>query len=374
MNFDRLFKKSVTGKILVCDINVVHEAEWSIVVNTTGYIDGEKTTHFRKIIKGKNKGKKNETSIQEQAIKEAQSMYKSALKDAYFYTLEGAEKGEVDPKFVIGGFEPMLAKKYDEYKDKLTFPLIVQPKLDGIRACISEGRVFSRTRKEITSQNHILEALRVAGLDHINFDGELYNHDLKDDFESISSGVRVEDSNDKSAMLQYHIYDVQTSGTMMERWYDLQKFKERFNENSPVKFVNTYLVNDQNELDYLYKVFIQEGYEGQMIRTNGSYENKRSKFLLKRKEWLDEEFLIVDMEEGTGHLSNAVGSFWCVTNDPEHRRFRVTPEASVEQKSEWFRSPDLWLNKLMTVRFLKFTVKNKVPKHAVGLRIRDPLY
>jgi DNA ligase-1 len=46
---------------------------------------------------------------------------------------------------------------------------------------------------------------------------------------------------------------------------------------------------------------MEEGYEGQMIRINSKYENKRSKFLIKRKEFIDEEFEIIDILDGKGN-------------------------------------------------------------------------
>jgi DNA ligase-1 len=54
-----------------------------------------------------------------------------------------------------------------------------------------------------------------------------------------------------------------------------------------------------------------------MIRYNAPYENKRSKTLLKRKPWMDEEFKVVAMKEGTGNWAGAAKNFEIVLPNGE---------------------------------------------------------
>ena len=63
-----------------------------------------------------------------------------------------------------------------------------------------------------------------------------------------------------------------------------------------VHLVPTTFCYNQDELDELYSSYMTDGYEGQMIRLDEKYENKRSKYLLKRKEFITEEFEVVSME------------------------------------------------------------------------------
>ena len=96
--------------------------------------------------------------------------------------------------------KPMLAypvsKKPIDYSNKVS----IQPKLDGVRCLIQaewpnpmtiEVKAYSRTGKEWKNINHILAELKPFFEKHPNviLDGELYNHDLKDDFEKIISLV-----------------------------------------------------------------------------------------------------------------------------------------------------------------------------------------
>jgi ATP-dependent DNA ligase len=54
-------------------------------------------------------------------------------------------------------------------------------------------------------------------------------------------------------------------------------------------------------LDAAYANCLEEGYEGQMVRLDGPYEQKRSKLLLKRKEFQDAEYDLVRVDEGLGN-------------------------------------------------------------------------
>ena len=95
----------------------------------------------------------------------------------------------------------------------------IQPKLDGVRCLIqydnSKVTAYSRTGKEWKNIDHILFSLK--GFFQLNpnavLDGELYNHDLKDDFEKIISCVRKTKPTDEhrvesSELVEFHCYDV----------------------------------------------------------------------------------------------------------------------------------------------------------------------
>ena len=70
--------------------------------------------------------------------------------------------------------------------------------------------------------------------------------------------------------------------------------------------VETTEVNSREHLDELYADYVEVGYEGQMIRLDAPYENKRSPKLLKRKEFVDEEYEILGYEEGKGNRAGTV--------------------------------------------------------------------
>ena len=98
--------------------------------------------------------------------------------------------------------KPMLAHPvggFERIKDD-DWPLYSQPKLDGVRCLIQAEcrgsswivKAYSRTGKEWKNIRHILAELRPFFQKHpdVILDGELYNHELKNDFEKIISLVR----------------------------------------------------------------------------------------------------------------------------------------------------------------------------------------
>ena len=48
-----------------------------------------------------------------------------------------------------------------------------------------------------------------------------------------------------------------------------------------------------------------------MLRLNKPYEQKRSKSLLKRKDFITEEFPVESLEQGTGNWANVIKSVVC---------------------------------------------------------------
>jgi hypothetical protein len=63
-------------------------------------------------------------------------------------------------------------------------------------------------------------------------------------------------------------------------------------------------------LDTWYEQWLEKGYEGQIIRIDGPYEQKRTKLLLKRKEFVDSEFVVLDILEGVGNASGGAKVAW----------------------------------------------------------------
>ena len=68
-----------------------------------------------------------------------------------------------------------------------------QPKLDGIRCIANQSGLWTRAGKEITSCPHIWESVKpfLDANPGVTLDGELYNHELKEDFNKISSSANT---------------------------------------------------------------------------------------------------------------------------------------------------------------------------------------
>jgi DNA ligase-1 len=115
--------------------------------------------------------------------------------------------------------KPMLAYKVGTKEIDYSNKVYMQPKLDGVRCVIQlndKGEViaYSRTGKPWLNINHILSNLKplFSSQPDVILDGELYNHDLRDNFEKIISLVRKqkptnEDRLESKELVQFHCYD-----------------------------------------------------------------------------------------------------------------------------------------------------------------------
>lgn len=376
MRWKTLYKKTTTGKIQQWTIRT----QDNIIVTRYGQVGGKLQVTTDTIKVGLNKGKANATTAIEQAVAEARSKFIKQKKLGYVLSLEQAEAGEVDA-VIKGGLLPMLAHKYKDHKSKVTFQCAVQPKLDGLRAIsYINGGIWSRTRKEITKLPHIQKAIDSAfemGIVH-RFDGELYNHDLKDEFEQIVGAVTSKNQVSENAeLIQYHIYDIpDESKTFEERTELLQDLFRYIPEDSPLKLVPTIICNSEEEIMQAYEDFMEQGYEGAMVRNlNSMYKPSRSFDLQKLKVMEDAEFKVTGIEEGNGKLAGHVGAFWCEVNDKDGvRKFKAKLKGDVGFLKKCFEDHSLWTNKMLTVSYQGYTRANKLPRFPVGVRFRDMNY
>jgi DNA ligase 1 len=261
----------------------------------------------------KNVGRANATTVEEQIWCEIDAEYvKKQNQGKYHATLSSAKLRGA--KF----HECMLADKYDAKKHN-KFPYFSQPKLDGVRCLISKDGMQSRNGKPLVACPHILEALDpfFQAFPDAILDGELYNHELRDNFEKIISLVRktkptTQDYIEASKLVQYHVYDVIMDGPFVDRLAFINRHISRGNSFGnryypTVQAVKTTNIQDEHDLEMMLEHYLEMGYEGQMLRVPDSpYEGKRSKNLIKHKEFEDDEFEIVSIEEGKGNWADAV--------------------------------------------------------------------
>jgi len=365
----KLYKKTSTGAIQLWRIWTVSNE----IHSESGQVDGKKIKSVDIIKQGKNIGKANETTSVEQARKEAEARWTKKKKKGYVESQNDAAAGKTS-SLITGGYVPMTAKVYQDHKKHIVFPCAVQPKLDGIRCTVENGKLFTRTRKPILTLPHIEKEINLTT--QMRLDGELYNHDYKDNFEEIVHLVKRDDVHHDHKKVQYHIYDMEEKGTFEARNdLILNKLSRKWIHEaaSIIKPVETRIAKDEAELKQIYDDFVEQGYEGAMVRNlNSPYENKRSKHLQKYKEFVDAEFKVVDIEEGRGKLAGSVGAFICEIKDEQGvRRFKTKPKGKLSFLKTLFENEKLWNNRMMTVQFQGYTKKNHVPRFPVGIRFRD---
>ena len=213
--------------------------------------------------------------------------------------------------------KPMLAYPVSDKPINYNNDIFMQPKLDGVRCLIqydnSKVTAYSRTGKEWKNIDHILFNLKpwFKLNPNVILDGELYNHDLKDDFEKIISLVRKQKPDDIDALesadlVQFHCYDIIDETKTFEQ---RSKFiTQAVPHNHCVKHVYTTIVTE-DQANIQHQCNLDEGYEGSILRTNDTYKCGRSWSLRKFKDFSDAEATIVGFVEGKGKRKGTLGKF-----------------------------------------------------------------
>ena len=226
--------------------------------------------------------------------------------------------------------KPMLAHKYDEKRIDWSEPVYIQPKLDGVRCLFTKDGAYSRTGKKFMNLAHIELALIsfFKQQPDVVLDGELYNHKLKHDFEKIISLVRkqkptADDRLDAQHLVQYHVYDY-FDGVMYDSYSTRQDQLACSDIYGPcVRYVETHQVKSYDIARANHKVYLEDGYEGSIIRLDGLYKHGRSYDLMKFKDFSDAEATIVGYELGKGKRTGTLGKFLMM--DDEGVQFGCPP-------------------------------------------------
>ena len=226
--------------------------------------------------------------------------------------------------------KPMLAHKYDDNRVDWSQPVYIQPKLDGVRCLFTKDGAYSRTGKHFKNLVHIELALMPFFNNNpdVVLDGELYNHELKHDFEKIISLVRkqkptADDRLEAQQLVQFHVYDY-FDGVKYDSYKT--RMQQLVTSNiycNCVKYVNAKLVDSYNYARELHTWNLADGYEGSIIRLDGLYKHGRSYDLMKFKDFSDTEATIVGYELGKGKRTGTLGKFLMM--DDEGVQFGCPP-------------------------------------------------
>jgi DNA ligase-1 len=336
------------------------------IITTYGIVGGKMIVQ-EKIVESKKIGKSEKTGEQ-QALIESKREYDAKIKQGYHP--EGVEIEKI--------IKPMLALEMEEKNIK--FPVMIQPKLDGIRCLIykKNGIVFqSRQNKLFEPFQHLLPELEKLLDSSTILDGELYCHGLG--FEKITSMVRRGKTRHPEVdKLQYIIYDVIGPGTYTERMKPIQHITSNLSNSSnlsiSVSIIETIIVHSMKEVEEAHTKYTSMGYEGIMLRQNGLYKEGRSKDLLKYKKFMDKEYEVIGHVEGTGtHAGTPI--FVCKTNDKndkndKEKTFHVTLNGPMEIRRDMMKHVADYYGKLLTVKYQELSVDG-IPRFPIGLGFRD---
>lgn len=359
-----------------------------------GQIDGQITRSEPTYIEsGKNIGKRNETNIVQQALMNARTAYNKKVTEGYH--AEGVKVAQTR-------IYPMAAHDVEKFEKKLVFPSYTQRKFDGDRCMTQMVRdangapiidMYSRRLKDIPGFSEIraellpaFDAILREGY-QVVIDGELYRHGLN--LQTITGIVRNEV---KTEQLYYHIFDCYVVNNPQMPFTQRLGVLLKFAENIPqhyVRLVETYLVNNYEELKRYSDAFLREGYEGAMWRDPaGLYETStdgeiRSYQLMKLKPVHREEFRVVGYTHGEkGRERSAL--IWELETPQSTApnggitpsvRFTSVPLGTIESRRELLTDAEKHFDekyngKMMTVEYRDKSIDG-VPLRAKAVGFRD---
>lgn len=369
-----LFQKDKQGRIKTWETYVTRGDDGGILINTEhGLLGGNITKDAGvAVTAGKNEGKKNATTTEDQALSEMGSAWELKCSKGYVDNMDHIDRPVI---------RPMLANKWPERKKYIKFPAIAQRKYDGVRCDVSfddrAGRAsaLSRLGNAFPHLDHIRTEMNNVLRSHpeAHGDGELYSEDL--DFNTLVGLVKRHEltPEDQQLMLlvKYRVYDsiVLDDANMgfQDRW-NLMDTLVRNAGTRHVTMVENFIVNSEEEIYSLHAQFVGEGYEGIIIRNiDGKYAiNHRSNDLLKYKHFETDEFKIVGFEEAVG---NDVGTVvWeCAAGD---KKFTCRMKATRAVRRQMLEEAPSYVGKKLTVNYQNLSPEG-VPRFPVGIAIRD---
>ena len=291
-------------------------------------------------------------------------------------------------------FAPMLASTYA--REDINFPVLVTPKIDGVRAIKFNGKLVSRSLKQIP--NIAIRTLieRILPEDGI-FDGELsVDSDVQKTVSAVMSVNTVLPNN-----LKFYWFDwVQNSDFNMPYSIRVLRIYEHMKNNKELKKLNIIVplipaqVDNTEELSLFEKASLIRGYEGVVVRSYaGRYKCGRSTMreglMIKIKRFEDFEATIIDTEElmhnmneeqrdnfGRIQRSSAKGNKIrsgmlgvLVARAQNGKNFKIGTGFTSQQRQNLWASRNDLIGKLVKYRCAGKS-KDDVPKCAVFLGIR----
>lgn len=232
---------------------------------------------------------------------------------------------------------------------------------------------FSRKGKPFFTVPHVTEILRPFFERNVDLelDGELYNHELKRDFNKIISLVKKQkptqaDLYEAASMVQYHVYDLPSCpGGFEVRTAKLKELVEEINRGRTsdpiIVYVETKPFTSYEEMVIYFEDQMENGYEGGITRVAGhEYERKRTKHLLKWKSFVDDEFIIKNIEEGTGNWAGAAKGIWFEM--PNGSPFKATMMGTRDYCREVFENRHKYIGCEATVKMSKDLTPAGIPR------------
>lgn len=357
MKLETLYKTSSKGATQVINMTIegdTYTREW-------GQLNGKMQTKAT-VAKGKNIGKANETTPEQQAIIEAKAVWVKKQKANYSTSIEAPVTAQL----------PMKVNDYHKHKKKVIFPCFTSVKLNGVNAeyriVDGELKLLSRGGEEYPIPDHQREQAKLVmqhlGTDSIN--GEMYIHG--EHLQDIMSATKK--PNELSTKLKFHIFDFPN----IEGDYEVRcKYAyDRLNDmqilTTHFPLINVGVAYDHEGLDAQHTQATDAGYEGIIVRNGkGIYKyNTRSLNVFKYKLAQDAEFQVVHYNlDKNGHVV-----FHCTTGTSDgDELFKVKLKGSSEERLAMAKNVNDYIGKWLKIEY-EMLSKDGIPLKPVGIMFR----
>lgn len=309
----------------------------------------------------KNIGRSNETTAEEQAIKEFESKIRKQYDKGYRESIEACQESRINL--------PMLASNGGDKPHLIKYPCDSSVKLDGVRclATLVDGEVILTSRGGKPYQvppyldKPIRGAFEATGSDIL--DGELYHHGLP--LQEIVSIVKK--PKEDSLPIFFYVFDVPSDKSWLERKDILEKLAIALEEVEeglyPIVHVPNVPCESEEEMIQLVQDAESLGFEGLICRNlEGLYEfNYRSLDLIKVKNMKDSEALVIGVTED----KNGEGVLECEWNGVT---FGCKMVGTFENRN--YLSQQALVGKYINFKYQTTTTEGK-PQFPVGLYVRE---
>lgn len=374
------------------------DREESTLIILRGYVGGAKSVSRTKVLTNQ-----SGRSVYQQAFLEASKRYSDKIHEGYQSKDEKMQISVLSPmlanEYKPGGINPVTKRKIKSNVDR--FPVCVMRKFDGIRslACIRNGKLSMTSREnhdQVYTPEHLLHVRNEVEIfirylpEGTVLDGELYCHGMT--LPMIQAAVTKRKAkgkgdspiHEKHKDIKYYIFELIDPNYLPTRKrFELltNAYAEYLNDgyqSNNFVIVGYDIANSHEEIIALKTKYVEEGYEGAMIRhleyegmpedeyVKCIYRHTRCVNLLKVKDFIDEEAKIIGVTDGRG-CDEGLAIF--IILDKRGNKLNVRPKANFEQRSLWYRNPNKVIGKQYTFKYFDLS-KDGIPRFPVGVAFR----
>lgn len=281
---------------------------------------------------------------------------------------------------LIPSFDIMLADSYMKCKDKvINKEFILTTKLDGSRICVikKDDKITLKTRQNKPYEGLIEIENDFKTLPNGVYDGELLaKGKFKNSAEQYKETMKISRKKGIKKGLKMMCYDYieniedfyngKDSTKCIDRKNKLKEILSVDKEN--IKYLEPlYIGKDLDKIMEFSNLAVQNGEEGIMLSiANSPYECKRSKNLLKVKQFFEGDVYVTDVIEGDNKYKGKLGCVRCkFLYNGEIQDVEVGSGFTDEERKLLFENPNLILNKVITIKYFEISQNSTTKKYSL---------